>query len=166
MHFQYSGDMTTWYHISRDWQFDRGFVTPKIMRIDDEDEPRERLPFIAVCPTVTQCLVALGEISDCIGSPMRVYKTEGDPTPSTWVFDYVVTEEHRFHQGMCFSYIGDIDLSVLVETKGIDLRIQSGMDMDEIINIGRANLAALAYRPIISCKGSSISQSAILDRNV
>lgn len=133
----------TWYHVSRNWDFDQQTVYPAMMRIDDEADPQDRVPFIAVCPTVAQCLVALGELSDCLGGQLSVYAAKGNPSPSTWVFDYSITEEHRFHKETVFTHVGDINQSAVVEACGLNLRPQAGQGIENILKILSNNLTVL-----------------------
>lgn len=141
--------MTTWYHVSRNWDFDQQIIHPAVMRVDDENDPRDNVPFIAVCPTLAQCLVALGELSDCMGFPMRAYVARGKPTPASWVFDYSITMERRFFEETLFSYVGDIDQDQILQARGIDLGIQVGLDLDEIIKITSSNLKALTGKDLL-----------------
>lgn len=34
----------------------------------------------------------------------------GEPTPAPWIFDYAVTQEHRFYDSILFKKIGYIDI--------------------------------------------------------
>lgn len=105
-----------WYHISSTWKGTTIKVKPRSGRYDDPEDPRDLEPFIAVCPTIAQCVIALGAWREY--DVMRVFKTSSKikPDPATWVFDYSLTDEHRFREETIFKYVGDIDVELLVQS--------------------------------------------------
>lgn len=120
---------TSWYHLSDTWNETILTVVPRKNRVDDEYDPRDTKAFIAVCPSVSQCAVALGSWYDY--GRLRVYQAVSaeNPTPADWVFDYRITDEHRFYRSTAFKKVGEIDLATLSVTK----RTMSGSDDDALL---------------------------------
>lgn len=97
-----------WYHVSMDWNQETLLVKPRIGRVDDENDINDQTPFIAVCPTFQQCIVAIGDFH-CAWR-LRVYRTTGKKpaVPADWVFDYQVTKEHRLYSQARFEHVGTL----------------------------------------------------------
>lgn len=106
-----TSDTGIWYHVSRTWTGNSVKIQPQPVRIDDDLEWRDYIPCICVAPTVAQCVVALGEWWT-LGT-LRIYCTTGLPRPAEWVFDYDLTDEHRFYEEREFLFLGDLDTGLL-----------------------------------------------------
>lgn len=92
------------FHISGTWKDDLVYIEPRAGRNDAEDDLRDSLPCICVSPTPEQCLIALGRWQDY--DALRIYKTnDGNAKPAEWVFDYDLTDEHRFYTPVLFKLI-------------------------------------------------------------
>lgn len=108
-----------WYHLSDRWTGKTISVSPQAVRADSEN-PADLQPCICVCPTIGQCVIALGAWQDY--SEVRVYRTRGIPEAAGWVFDYTVTAEHRFYVPRTFEFLVTLDLKAFA----IDLDVLAG----------------------------------------
>lgn len=122
--------MTFWYRISNSWNTDRILISPIRIRADDENEPRDLKPAIAVCPSIAQCLIAIGSWYDY--SKLRVYKTYGLPEPATWVFDFKLTGENRFYQSQQFEFVKEYSVYDLIKA-GIPVLDLCGVSDEKIL---------------------------------
>jgi hypothetical protein len=99
-----------WYHVSRNsnWKQENHLAKPMIGRVDDKNDPNEQIPFIAVCPTFQQCIVAIGDFH-CAWR-FRIYRTKAKQraVPADWVFDYSITSEHRLYTATRFEHVGSL----------------------------------------------------------
>lgn len=100
--------MPRWYHLTRHWKDKRLVVSPRTpTRVPSEPQT----PRICVCPTVAQCIVALGAYYDC--GKVRVYTCEADAVPAHGVFDADITGEHWILAPVEFTYAGKLNLEAL-----------------------------------------------------
>lgn len=129
--------MGLWYHLSYTWTSEVEIIIPRVGRTDS-DHPDDNIPFIAVCPTPLQCLIAFGDWRDA--GELVLYKTVSadinEPVRSDYVFDYDLTNEHRFRVVTMFERVGVIDATVLA--KHVPDRITCGIDDKTLLE----NLAA------------------------
>lgn len=106
--------MPTFYHLSDTWDGDEMIVYPRNGRVDSDD-PRDMKPFIAVCPMIEHCVVAVGEWIDY--DHLTVYSCEvDDAEPAGWVFDTDITFEHRLYSPTLFKRVGVLYPEELLET--------------------------------------------------
>lgn len=103
--------MAKWYHISDAWTGDAITVQPRACTRKDDDTD-DMTPCICVTPSVGQCVVALGFWEDY--SKFRIYEAEGEPKPTEWVFDYELTQEHRFYGPTVFRHVKTLTYDDLV----------------------------------------------------
>lgn len=103
------------------------------------DDGKLTNPCICVCPTIAQCIIAIGEINDL--NLLHVYETVGNPIPQNDVFDFSVTQEHRFFEEKTFTKIGIIDISAM-KLPRIEL---SGIPDDKILRNARIMLDIIQY---------------------
>lgn len=82
--------MPKWYHVSHDWTKKEILVQPRVVDRVEDDEPDT--PRICVCPTVAQCIVAIGDYT--LGERFTVYECQGEAVPAVGVFDSALTDEH------------------------------------------------------------------------
>jgi hypothetical protein len=118
-----------WFHLSSSWtEFER-LVYPLQGRIDDPKNPHplELRPYIAVCPTIAQCIIAIGDWY--LFDQVNVYSTtKPQPTPCDFVFDYSITNEHRYFEPAHFRKLGIINLEALANSIPKKLRDYSKLD--------------------------------------
>lgn len=132
-----------WFHVSTSWKATKINVTPRTRRTDS-DNPLDTRPFIAVSPSISQCLLALGDLVEYKAyGTLSIYSTGGKPLPATWVFDHSITEEHRFYEPMTFVREGEIPFWLISKIQGIDLRSQEGLTESEILERLQYNLPIL-----------------------
>lgn len=82
------------------------FVLPRTL--GRKDCPFDDMtPCICVCPSIAQCLVAVGLWQDY--TDLRVYVTEEKAEPADWVFDYIITNEARLFKPAKFTKVCDLD---------------------------------------------------------
>lgn len=102
-----------WYHITDTWEHEEMFIVPRTL--GRKDCPFDDMtPCTCVCPSIAQCLVAIGLWQDY--DELRVYVSEGDAKPADWVFDYIITEEARFYTPVKFKKVCDIEPDFLRKT--------------------------------------------------
>ena len=93
-----------WYHITNKWDQPQLEVFPISTLRPDSKEDRDSIPCIHVCPSIAQCIIAVGAWIDY--SELRVYKTSGAyAIPADWVFDYPLTQEHRILSSAHFEFV-------------------------------------------------------------
>jgi hypothetical protein len=99
-----------YYHVSFTLNDAVVVLHPRTGRTDSKKK-KDMLPCICVAPSVEQALIASGDFF-CFNS-MSVYECEGNPSPADWIFDYPVTDEHRFYESIEFRKIGYVDIMEL-----------------------------------------------------
>lgn len=129
-----------WYHISRTWKYPREIINPRVIRADDGGNLRDLKPAIAVCPSLAQCVVAIGAWYDY--PIMRIYQTQGSPIKADWVFDFELTSEHRFYQSQIFNFVKEIRPLDLIK-QGIPVVPMCGISDTRILKNGIFTLNAL-----------------------
>lgn len=104
--------MKKYYHVSFTLNDETVVLYPRTGRTDSRKK-KDLIPCICVAPTIAQALIASGDFF-CFDS-MSVYECKGNPQPADWIFDYPVTDEHRFYESVEFTRIGYIDIKKLQE---------------------------------------------------
>jgi hypothetical protein len=99
-----------YYHVSFTLTDEIIVLHPRTGRTDSRRK-KDLIPCICVAPSIEQALIASGDFF-CFDS-MSVYECEGNPQPADWIFDYSVTDEHRFYESVEFKLIGYIDIKKL-----------------------------------------------------
>lgn len=102
--------MPKYYHVSFTLNDEKIILHPRTGRTDSRKK-KDLIPCICVAPSIAQALIASGDFF-CFNT-MAVYECEGNPKPADWIFDYPVTDEHRFYESVEFKRIGYIDITKL-----------------------------------------------------
>lgn len=117
------------YHLSDKWTEKSLVVTPRIIRADDPNDPRDMKPCVAVTPSILQCIIALGGWRDY--PKVNVYVTDSSALPASWIFDYEITHEHRIYEPAVFKRLGSIDLPHY--SRILPYRVTCGISDDDIL---------------------------------
>ena len=133
-----------WFHVSDTLTDEHVVLSPQPVRSDDRGLTD---PCICVCPTVDQCLIALGILHDY--EHLVIYQTRGNPIPQNEVFDYSLTKEHRFFTKQEFTKIGELRVEDL-DLPWLDL---TGVE-DEVL---LRNLSLILAHLKIRSRGTSFS---------
>jgi len=102
--------MQKYYHVSFTLNDEKIILHPRTGRTDSRMK-KDLVPCICVAPSIAQALIASGDFF-CFNA-MAVYECIGKPQPADWIFDYPVTDEHRFYESVEFKRIGYIDIQKL-----------------------------------------------------
>jgi len=77
----------------------------------DTQELWDIMPCICVAPTISQTVIAVGDILSALENNSKIYYCEVDhAVPEKRVFDFHVTCEHRLFKTTEFKYLSDFEL--------------------------------------------------------
>lgn len=135
---------TLWYHLSDTWSANKLTVNPRSGRVDDKNDPRDTRPFIAVCPTIAQCVIALGAWYDYERVKVYVAESAEPPVAADWVFDHLITHEHRFYVPTKFVHTSQV-INLHLMQKKVKPLILDGLTDAQILTNARLTLGNLAF---------------------